>query len=274
MNNDLELTSEIIGKVSQQQGGEKVPELPNFISILAREFYDTPWGAFFHQYENIIFSVIIASLISLVFYIGTKNKELIPKGLQNFLEFVVEALHTLVVGVLGKEGEKYVPFLGTLFVYILIMNIFGLIPLMKSPSSSLNVTIGLSIVVFVLVQYLNIKNMGFFGFLYHLAGEPKGALGWAMAPLLFPIELLTQISRPVTLSLRLFGNVLGEDILLGAFAVFGVALAVMWEFPIGLPLQTPFMFLAILTSFMQALVFTLLSTVYIMLSVPHTEDEH
>ena len=251
-----------------------VPELPNFIKMIANKLYGTPWGDFLHQWESIIFSVIISILITLVFYIGTRKRELIPKGLQNFLEVVVEALRSLIVGVLGHDGEKYVPLLGTLFIYVLTMNLFGLIPLMKSPSSSLNITAGLAITIFALVQYLNIRNMGLKGFLYHLAGSPKGVLGWLMVPLLFPIELITQLSRPVTLSLRLFGNVLGEDILLGAFAIFGVVLVASWDSHVGFPLQTPFMFLAILTSTMQALVFTLLSSVYILLSIPHTEDEH
>jgi F-type H+-transporting ATPase subunit a len=258
----------------REHAPDHVPELPNFIKILSNKFYGTSLGDFLHQWENIIFSILISTLIALVFYIGTRKRELVPRGLQNFLEMIVDALRSLIVGVLGHDGEKYVPLLGTLFIYVLTMNLFGLIPLMKSPSSNLNITAGLAITIFVLVQYLNIKNMGLGGFLYHLAGSPKGVMGWIMVPLLFPIELITQLSRPVTLSLRLFGNILGEDILIGAFAVFGIVLMASWHSPVGFPLQTPFMFLAILTSAMQALVFTLLSTVYILLSIPHTEEKH
>src|SRR6202042_1609969 len=101
----------------------------------------------------------------------------------------------------------------------------------------------------------------------------KGFLGWALVPLMFVVELLTQFTRPITLALRLFGNVVGEDILIGAFALFGVYFLANYDWPIVLPLQIPFMFLAILTSLMQALVFTLLSTIYISLSMPHAEEE-
>jgi F-type H+-transporting ATPase subunit a len=148
------------------------------------------------------------------------------------------------------------------------MNLLGLVPLMSSPTSNLNITVALAICVFVLVQYLNIRNMGLKGFLYHLAGSPTNAVGWLIVPLMFPIELLTQLSRPVTLALRLFGNILGEKILVAFFAMVGITL--LYFFPI----QIPFMFLGILTSVMQAMVFTLLTAIYILLSVPHTEEIH
>jgi F-type H+-transporting ATPase subunit a len=255
--------------------GSEVPEMPNIISLITGYFPDSPWAHFLHQWESIIFSIFIAVVICIVFISISRGRALIPSGIQNGLEFAVESLRNVIVAVLGPQGEKYVPLLGTLFIYVLSMNLMGLIPFLKSPSANINVTAGLAITIFCLVQYLNIKNFGFFGFLYHLAGSPKNALGWAMVPLMFPIELITQISRPVTLAFRLFGNVLGEDTLIAAFALFGVGLMAQLEYPVGLPLQFPFMFLATLTGTMQALVFTLLSTVYILLAMPHEEhDKH
>lgn len=251
-----------------------LPEMPNLITFIHRYFHDAPWAAWLYQWESIIFSFVVASLIAVTFHFGIRRRELFPTGLQNFLEFIVDLLRKFVTEVLGSEGEKYIPFLGTLFIYILTMNLFGLVPLMKSPSSDLNVTVGLAICVFCLVQYLNIRNYGFFGFLYHLAGSPKGALGWAMAPLMFPLELITQLARPLTLSMRLFGNILGGDIFVGIFALFGVGLLSRFHSPVGLPIQLPFMFLGLLAGVMQAMVFTLLTTVYILLSMPHEEEHH
>ena len=242
------------------------PENPNFLTFLKHFSSESRWAAFLYDWKDIFFSLLIAILISLVFFIGASKKEWVPGGFQNFLEWVVESFQTVIVGILGPKGEQFIPFLGTLFIYILCMNLFGLIPLMHSPSSSLNITAALAICVFCRVQYLNIKNMGVGGFLYHLAGSPKDTVGWLMAPLMFPIEMLTQISRPVTLALRLFGNILGEKILIGFFAVVGVT------FLFFFPIQTPFMFLGLLTSVMQAMVFTLLSTIYILLSEPHVEE--
>jgi F-type H+-transporting ATPase subunit a len=249
----------------------KVPELPNFISMLSHRFSHMPWAKFLHQWENIIFSILVAILISTVAYLGIRKKSLIPTGLQNGLELFVEQLDRLVLEVLGSQGRSYIPFLGTLFIYILTMNLFGMVPLMKAPTSSVNITAGLALCVFCFVQYLNIKNMGFFGFFYHLAGSPKNLVEWLLAPIMLSLELISQLARPVTLALRLFGNVLGEDILIGAFALLGVTLLSSIQTPVGLPLQIPFMFLGLLTSFMQALVFTLLSAVYILLSIPHKE---
>lgn len=252
----------------------RIPEVPNLITVIYNRFYDMPWAQFLHQWENVFFAIFIGLFISLIAYMGTRKREMIPKGLQNGLETIVEQFRKGIVNILGADGEKYVPFLGTLFIYILLMNWFGLVPFMKAPSSSLNITAALAICVFCLVQYLNIRNMGLFGFIYHMAGSPKDVVGWILSPIMLGMELISQLARPVTLALRLFGNVLGEDILIGAFALFGVAALSHWNSPVGLPLQLPFMFLGILTSLMQALVFTLLSTVYILLSVPHTEEKH
>lgn len=251
-----------------------VPEIPNFISLLHKYFRHSKELTLLHNWESLIFSFLIAVGLSTLFYFGTRNRTLIPSGLQNFLEWIVENLQRFILEILGPQGEKYVPFLGTLFIFILTMNWLVLIPFMKAPSSNFNITVALAICVFVLVQYLNIKNQGVLGFLYHLAGSPKDIMGWCLVPLMLVIELLTQLTRPITLSLRLFGNVLGEDILIGAFALFGVTLISFMSWPVGIPLQIPFMFLALLTGMMQALVFTLLSAVYILLSIPDKEHEN
>lgn len=247
---------------------EGVPVFPNVLTYVEEYLGDSPWADYLRDWESVVFSLFAGSIICLVFIFGTRRNELIPQGFQNFLEWVVDSFRSFVVSILGPEGEVYVPFLGTLFIYILTMNLLGLIPLMASPSSNLNVTLALAICVFVMVQYLNIKHMGIGGFLYHLAGSPTNIVGWVIAPLMFPIELITQISRPITLALRLFGNIVGEKILVAFFAVVGISM--LYYFPI----QLPFMLLGVLTSVMQAMVFTLLSTIYILLSVPHSEEIH
>lgn len=245
-----------------------IPGLPNILTFVEQFLKGSPWADYLKYWESVIFSFFIGSVVSLFFFLGSRHQEYVPSGLQNFMEWVVETFRSITISILGEDGEKYVPFLGTLFIYILSMNLMGLIPLLASPSSNLNITVALAICVFVLVQYLNIRNMGLKGFLYHLAGSPTSTVGWIMAPLMFPIELLTQISRPVTLALRLFGNILGEKILIAFFATVGITM--LYFFPI----QVPFMFLGVLTSVMQAMVFTLLSAIYILLSVPHSEEIH
>ncbi len=250
----------------------EIPELPNFLTLLHRNV-KAPWAQWIYHWESLIFSVLIALLLALLFYAGTRRKRLIPSRFQNFLESIIDGLDKVILGILGPQGAKHLPFLGSLFIYILTMNWFGLIPLMKSPTNNVSITAALAICVFVYVQYYNFKQMGFFGFFYHMAGSPKTAIGWLMAPFLLPLEIITQIARPVTLTLRLSGNILGEDILIGAFALLGVMILPTLIIPFGIPLQLPFLFLGMLTSLMQALVFTLLSTVYILLSTPQHEEE-
>jgi F-type H+-transporting ATPase subunit a len=247
-----------------------VPEVPNIITFLHTAL-KTPWTTTLHNWESVLFSILLAAVIALIFCLGVRRCTAMPESkLQNFLELLTEGMQKFTTEILGSEGAKYLPFLGTLFIYILMMNWMVLLPFMKAPSSSLSITAALAICVFVLVQYLSIRNFGLGGYLYHMAGSPKGALGWAMVPLMFPIELLTQLSRPLTLAFRLFGNVVGEDILIGAFALFGITLFAFS--PVGVPLQMPFMLFAMLTGLMQALVFTLLSAIYILLSMPGPED--
>lgn len=245
----------------------------NWVALLRHHLSSPALIEFLHGWESIIFSFLVAILVTALFCFGVRKKEMVPTGLQNGIEFLVEMLEMMIMTILGPQGMKYLPFLGTLFIFILSMNIFGLIPLMKSPSSSLNITVAQAICIFVLVQYLSVKQMGFFGFLHHLAGSPKTLLQWCFVPLLLPIELLTQISRPLTLAFRLFGNIFGEDILIGYFALLGVTMLPHF-YPLAVPLQVPFLFLALFTSIIQALVFTLLTTVYILLSIPEEGTHH
>lgn len=250
-----------------------LPEFPTFIHFLKEHPLLEQWVHFIVLWEDVIFSALIAFLISAICYVGAKKREMIPHGFQNFLELIVENLRKVITSILGSDADQHLPFLGTLFIYIFVMNIFGLIPFMKSPSSSPSISIGVALCVFVRVQYLNVKNMGFGGYIYHMCGSPKNLLGWLLAPLMFPIEVITQISRPITLALRLTGNVMGEHALISIFALFSILIFTVDWLPFGLPIQTPAMLFGLATSLIQAAVFTLLSTVYILLSTPHHHSE-
>ena len=152
------------------------------------------------------------------------------------------------------------------------MNLLGLVPGMKSPTSSLNTTLALGLTVFLYVQYTGIRNLGIVGYFDHLAGEPRAVVGFVLIPLMFPLHLLGEVVKPISLSLRLFGNILGEDSLIGALAALGVVALSFLHFPyVGIPFQLPFVILAVLFSTIQALVFALLSTIYLFLMLPHEE---
>lgn len=234
-----------------------------------------PVAYFLIFWEDVIYSAVLIALLSFLFYRATRKMELIPGKLQNFVEAIVEGLDGFVKGVIGPEGRKFVPFLGTLGLYVYTMNIFGLIPFMKSPTSVLNTTLAMAICVFVYVQWTGIRANGIGGFLRHLAGDPKDVVGWGMVPLMMPLHVIGELAKPLSLSLRLFGNIMGEELLLAVFAGLGVALLAFTHLPIGFPLHLPFVFLGLLTTAIQATVFTLLSTIYISLVLPHHDHgEH
>ncbi len=257
-------------EAEKSSGPEK---FPNVITVLHRAFPNAGWTRFLHQYEVIVFSLLVAFLLGLVARLAMRHPQIVPRGLQNLVETLVERVTEFITGILGeKHAPRFVPFLGTLFVYIWAMNLFGLIPFMDSPTSSLNVTVALALVVFVYAQYIGLRSLGLVGYVDHLMGNPRSLVGWLLVPLMLPIHVMGELAKPISLSCRLFGNIFGEDMLLVAFATLGVMVLSFTHLPIGLPLQLPFLLLALLTSTLQALVFTVLSTIYFLLMLPH--DDH
>jgi len=260
--------------------GEHPPELPNFVHLLYKALggetagREAPaWIGLLYHFQDVVFAALAALTIILIVRLGTRRLDLIPGRMQNVIESFVDGFRSFILGILGPTGEPYVPFLGSLFLYIWFMNLFGLIPLMKSPTAALSTTGALALCVFLYVQWTGLRRLGVGAYLRHLAGDPQDAIGWAMVPLMLPLHIIGELAKPVSLSLRLFGNILGEDVLIGVFAGLGIALLAFVKSPVGIPLHLPFVLLAILMSTVQALVFTLLSTIYIMQMLPH-EEEH
>ena len=252
-----------------EEAGPKM--FPNVIGLIAEANHDQPWAKPLHRFEFVIFAMFAALLISVVTIAGTRNPKMIPGPLQNLVESVVENAYNFFVGILGpKYGPRFVPFLGTLFLYIWVMNAIGTIPFMHSPTANLNITVAMALTVFVYVQFTAFRELGFMGWIDHMAGQPRTAIGWVLVPLMLPVHLLGELAKPISLSCRLFGNIFGEDMLLVGFATLGVTVLSGLHLPFGLPLQLPFMFLGVLiTQPVQALVFTMLSTVYFLLMLPH-----
>lgn len=261
-------------------GGAASLEPPNIILLLHHYFPHSSIVEFLHHFENPFFSAIVIFILVFVARQATRKTQLIPGKLQNLVETAVESLDDFVTGVMGPAGRRFTPFIGTLFLYILAQNLIGIVPGMKAPTSSINTTVALALTVFFYVQYTAIRMNGILGYLDHLAGSPRphGVIGFLIAlvsvPFNFVLHTLGELTKPLSLSLRLFGNIFGEDVLIGQMLVLGVAALAFMHSPVGLPLQFPFYLLAILTSTIQALVFSLLSTIYIFLMFPHAEEGH
>lgn len=250
---------------------EGLKELANWVTVVTERAHGLPWADFLHHWENVIFSWTVALGLVAVAWFGTRGKAEVPGPFENLLETVVEGLDRFFLDVLGEGGRKYIPFVGTLFIYILGQNLLGVVPAMKSPTSNLNTTVALAVTVFFYVQWVGLRENGLFGYVDHLMGNPRDLVGWLMVPLNLPLHILEEFIKPLSLSLRLFGNVLGEDSLIAAFVMLGIAALAFFHIPFGLPLQFPFLMLAMLTGTIQALVFALLSTIYISLMLPHKE---
>ena len=231
--------------------------------------------------QNIFFAVLTVALVIFFFARALRRRAMIPGRAQSAVEMLIEGLYNFFMGVLGeKHGRRYMPFLIGLFLFILFNNLMGLVPLMKSSTNAFQCNIALGICVFLYVQWTGLRYNGPKKYILHLMGNPQGVIMWIMSPLLLVLELVGEIVKPISLSLRLFGNVLGEDILLGVFAMLGITVTTLILKPVGIehpivgiPLQLPFLFLALLTSTIQALIFALLSSVYILLMLPHDHAE-
>lgn len=241
------------------------PQLPDFISFLADKFKGNFFLKYLYFWENITYSLIIVLILTLIAYFASRRSSLIPDRFQNAVEAVVGGLDDFVCGILGPKGRRYTPFIGTLFLYILFMNLSELVPFIKPSTASWSTTLALAICVFLYVQYTAIREMGFLGYLDHLAGKPRGGLALSIIiPLMmFLLHLISELIKPISLSLRLRSNIWGDDLLLAVLSGFGIR---------GLPLLFFNMLLALLTAVLQAVVFCLLTTIYFALVLSDEEE--
>ncbi|MCX7766835.1 MAG: F0F1 ATP synthase subunit A [Candidatus Sumerlaeia bacterium] len=252
---------------------ESSTEVANLITLLkVSPIKDKAWVKTLAQWENPFFTLIPVILISIIVIKIYRHRTFLPDKLQNAIEFFVETLDKFVCETMGKEnGRKFLPYIGSLFLFIWFNNLLGIIPFMKSPTSSYRTTIALAICTFCYVQAVAVTRMGLWGYLYHLAGSPKGIIMWLVVPIMFPMHIIGELAKPLSLSLRLFGNIFGEDTLIGVFAILGImamSFIGIQQPVVGFPLQIPFLFLAVLTGTIQALVFSLLSMIYFIMVLP------
>jgi len=201
--------------------------------------------------------------LALLSFVGTAKLERVPGPLQNFLEMCVTALQGFVASLIPAPYAKvFFPFIGSVFIYIFALNILGVVPGMQAATSTINTTCALALCTFVMTHYAGFTYAGA-GYLKHFVGEPA----W-LGPLMAPIHVIGELARPASLTLRLFGNIGGEEKAVAIFVSFGIATGIF------LPIHLPLLALAIFTSFVQALVFSLLSCAYIGGALPHHSHEH
>jgi F-type H+-transporting ATPase subunit a len=207
--------------------------------------------------DYIVMCILVAAFLIVVFGLASRRLSLIPSKRQSALELIVQMFEGLLTDLIGEQGKRYLPMIGTVGIFIFSANMLGLVPGFMSPTSKLNVTAGCALTVFVYYHWQGMKAQGVLKYLKHFSGPIP-----ALAPLMLPIEIISHFSRPVSLSLRLFGNIFAEELLIVVIASI---------VPFVLPL--PFMAIAIFTATIQAFVFVLLACIYIAGAVAHEEEQ-
>ncbi|NNG00634.1 MAG: F0F1 ATP synthase subunit A [Desulfobacteraceae bacterium] len=221
--------------------------------ILVKFFEAIGLGGFAHANTHVIYTWLVMALLISLGALATKSIQLVPSGMQNFFEVVVSGIEEFMVDIVGDEGRWLFPLAATIFIYIFVSNLIGLIPGFFPPTANLNTTASCALVVVVFTHVIGIKYHGI-KYIKHFMGPV-----WWLAPLIFLIELIGHAARILSLSFRLFGNMMGHEIVLGIlFSLAGLFFA---------PL--PIMALGIFVAFVQGFVFFLLSIIYFSGAMEH-----
>jgi len=202
--------------------------------------------------DAIAYTWLIIVMLALLSVLATKALTAVPGGLQNFMEVVVGGIENMIVETMGEHGRPFFPLIATLAIFVLVSNLIGLVPGFFPPTANINTTAACAVVVFVVTHVVGVKEHGV-KYIKHFMGP----ILW-LAPMMFFIEVIGHISRVISLTLRLFGNMNGHELVLMIF--FGLA-------PFLVPL--PMMMMGVLVSFIQAFVFMLLAMIYIQGSLEH-----
>jgi F-type H+-transporting ATPase subunit a len=233
--------------------------------------------------DHVTYTWLVMIILTVASLVVSRNVALVPRGLQNLVEITLEYIQQLIDDVIGPHGRPYLPLIATLGLFILVGNLMGLVPGLVAPTANLMTTAACALVVFVAYHWIGVKKQGALAYLKHFMGP----VPLALKPLMFVIELISHLARPLSLSLRLFGNMTGGHILLAimfflmgldgllGWAISGSALGavvggigsvVMLAFTVGFiyPLK-------ILVSFLQAFIFVMLTMLYISGAVEEAE---
>ena len=207
--------------------------------------------------QLIVHSILSAILAVVVAKMATRNLKIVPEGCQNVMEATVSGILAIGSDVANKEiARKYLTLAGSLALFIFMGNFIGIIPGFESPTGNVNLTLTLAIMVFLYYHFEGIKAQGVGHYIAHFAGPVK----W-LAPLMFPVEILSHFSRIISLAFRLFGNIKGDDLFLLVLLMLAP-----WVFPLaGFALLT-------FSAFLQAFVFMVLTYVYLYGAITGQEE--
>jgi F-type H+-transporting ATPase subunit a len=210
-------------------------------------------GHFAHQYYYLIYTWFFMLVVIIVAHLAASKLTLVPGKIQNVAEAILENISSFQDSIMGHGGRPYFPFMATLIIFVFVCNFNGLIPGSTSPTANLNTTVALALAIFFTTHILGFKTNGI-KYLKHFVGPVP-----FLAPLMIPLEIVSHLARVLSLSLRLFGNIMGEDLVLAVLFMLAGAYLV--------PL--PMMFLGLFTGFLQAFIMTILAMMYIGEAIEH-----
>jgi F-type H+-transporting ATPase subunit a len=233
--------------------------------------------------DHVTYTWLIMLILAGLTFVASRNLQLVPRGVQNFLEVVLEQFQQMIDDVMGPEGRKYLPLIATLGIFILAGNLMGLVPGLVGVTGNLNTNAACAIVVFVAYHWIGARKQGLIPYLKHFAGP----VPLALKPLMFVIEIISHLARPLSLTLRLFGNIVGGHILLAViFLLMGLDGLIGWALSGSVPgaiigglggivtiaFTVGFLYpLKILVAFLQAFIFVMLTMLYISGAIEESE---
>jgi len=239
--------------------------------------------------DHVTYTWLIMLILAGLTFVASRNLQLVPRGLQNFLEVVLEQFQQMIDDVMGPDGRRYLPLIATLGLFILMGNLLGLVPGLVGVTGNLNTNAACAIVVFVAYHWIGARKQGLIPYLKHFAGP----VPLALKPLMFVIEVISHLARPLSLTLRLFGNMVGGHILLAViFLLMGLDGLLGWALSGSLPgiviggigslvtvvFTVGFLYpLKILVAFLQAFIFVMLTMLYISGAIEesdHHSEQH
>jgi F-type H+-transporting ATPase subunit a len=235
--------------------------------------------------DHVTYTWVAMIVLTVLAFVASRRVALVPQGAQNLMEIVLEQIQQMIDDVMGPQGRPYLPFIATLGLFILVANLMSLVPGLAGPTTNLNTTAACAVVVFVAYQAIGLVKQGPVNYLKHFMGPV-----WWLAPLMFPIEVISHFARPLSLTLRLFGNMVGGHILLAViFFLMGLDGLIGWALSgsaagavvgglgglVTIAFTVGFLYpLKMLVSFLQAFIFVMLTMLYISGAIEEGEHGH
>ena len=233
--------------------------------------------------DHVTYTWLVMIILAGLAFVGSRNLQLVPRGVQNFLEVVLEQFQQMIDDVMGPEGRRYLPLIATLGLFIVTANLMSLVPGLGGPTTNLNTNAACAIIVFLSYHWIGVRKQGLMPYLAHFAGP----VPLVLKPLMFVIEIISHLARPLSLTLRLFGNMVGGHILLAViFLLMGLDGLIGWALSGSVPgaiiggiggivtivFTVGFLYpLKILVAFLQAFIFVMLTMLYISSAIEESE---